>query len=446
MSDHLPHARAHCAPTDTGVLPSPQWAVGAPRPLLALALALSLVASMSLGMLGAPAAADFDDRRGGPVRLPAEPSGVVLESLRPNLVAHYDFEHPVPGDPATEQDLGFSGTPLWLVNGGAEMRVPDGAYPASAFSMQTQPQPGDSTDWKAGIFDADGVESLNAFNAASEITLMGWFKMTGDHPSPGYGAAGFSGILSGDSEGHLVRALIELITVDGELRLVALGNRIDGGTAQIFAAEEDWRDLVPRGEWVHLAATFDYDNGTMELYRNGEPLEGFYTEPGDPWEVDGPGPHTTSPTDPTGIKIGGSYPQSTVDRNPCDCRMDDLMFIDRVVTADEMREQYERFLQAPTPATTAQAGSIVPVELELPGGYAADQLTMTSTEVSCETGQAIGDSAKAATPGSTGVSSARGGDVHRFRWQTDADWSQTCRRLFVTVDDGSTYSSLLHFR
>jgi hypothetical protein len=123
----------------------------------------------------------------GPVVLPPDPSPVVIPSLAPNLVAHYDFEHPVPGDPAQEVDLGFSGTDLWLVNGGADMRVQDGAYPASTYSLQTRQVnpvfPPSHEDWKAGVYDADGVASLNAFNEVQGITIMGWFKQTGSNPN-----------------------------------------------------------------------------------------------------------------------------------------------------------------------------------------------------------------------------------------------------------------------
>ncbi|MGH3877287.1 MAG: hypothetical protein ACRDSK_09665 [Actinophytocola sp.] len=34
----------------------------------------------------------------------------VFPSLRPNLVAYYDFEHPAHGNPAVERDLGRSHT------------------------------------------------------------------------------------------------------------------------------------------------------------------------------------------------------------------------------------------------------------------------------------------------------------------------------------------------
>jgi hypothetical protein len=239
------------------------------------------------------------------------------------------------------------------------MRVRDGAYPASTFSLQTRqidPTVAGNDDWKAGMYSATGVPTLHAFSGVTEITIMGWFKMTGANPSPNsntadpndfFGAVGLAGILSGDSDGHAVRALLEVINVSGTPRLVALGRRVDGSTSQTFAAHEDWQTLLPRDEWVFLGATFDFDNGTMALYRNGRPLAGFYTLPGDPWGViGGPEPDVTSATDPRGIKIGGSFPQNTRETNPCNCRMDSLMFLNRVATQEEMRQQYRLHLRS----------------------------------------------------------------------------------------------------
>ena len=69
-------------------------------------------------------------------------------------------------------------------------------------------------------------------------------------------------------------------------------------------------------------------------------MDGFYTRTDDPWLVSGPGPHVTTASDPRGIKIGGSFPQDAPERNPCDCRMDGLMFLDSVVSASDVRRQY----------------------------------------------------------------------------------------------------------
>jgi hypothetical protein len=281
----------------------------------------------------------------------------VLPTLRRNLVAYYDFEHPRPGDPTVERDRGFSGTDIRLINGGASMRVRDGAFPGSRYSIQTKqvnPTTTGNDDWKAGVYSATGVPTLHAFNAVREASIMGWFKVTGPNPNPNtttpdpadyFDAVGLAGVLSGDSQGHNVRALLEVISVSGQLRVVALGRRIDTGSSQTFAANEDWQSVLPRDTWVFLAATFDFDNATMRLYKNGRPLDGFYSVAGDPWAVSGePEPDLTSATDPSGIKIGGSFPQNTQERNPCNCRMDSLMFLNRVVTPWEVRLQYHRAL------------------------------------------------------------------------------------------------------
>ncbi|GHH30396.1 hypothetical protein [Lentzea cavernae] len=299
------------------------------------AAVLGLVALFGVG-LAAPAQATF---------------GPVLPSLTRNLVSYYDFEHPVRGDNALEQDRGRSGTPLQLINGGAGMRVRDGAFSRNALQLgQINPATAGNDDWKAGLYSETGVPTLKAFNGARQTSIMGWVKMSGQNPAPNsntpdpddlYGAIGLAGVLTGDSNGHAVRALLELIQVDGELKLVALARRLDGGDSQTFAATEQWQKLLPQNEWVFLAATFDFDTGAMALYRDGKPLEGRYVAAGDPWKLEGdPEPDLASATDPRGYKIGGSYPQNTRENNPCTCRMDGLMFLDRAVHPWEVTLQH----------------------------------------------------------------------------------------------------------
>lgn len=283
-------------------------------------------------------------------------STVVLPALTNNLVCHYDFDHPVETDATRESDLGYSKTTLHLVNGGASMRIEDAAYPGAGQSMQTQqvnPAVNGNDDWKAGVFDANGVESLDAFSSVRGTTLMGWAKPTGMNPSPNtmtaepgdtYNAVGLFGVLSGTSDGHAVRALLEVIKVSGTPRLVALGRRDDGGNSLILAADDDWQLLIPANKWTHLAATFDFDNGEMALYRNGKPLPATYTANNDSWRVSGdPEPDVTSSSNPAGIKIGGSFPQNTAEKNAFNGRFDDLMCLDRALTAAEVRQQFEHF-------------------------------------------------------------------------------------------------------
>ena len=210
-----------------------------------------------------------------PVRQDVEPS------LADDVVAAYDFEHPFAANDSYEVDQGPSRTLIRLVNGGEQMRVDDGAYPGSnnALQLHSTAESPTGTPWKAGVYesDSDGVASLSRFAGAEGITVMGWFKMGGTNPTAGFNAIGLAGVLAGNSDGHGVRALLELINVNGELKLVALGRRLDTGSSQTFAATAHWQELLPDGEWVHLAATFDYTAGTMALYRNGQAVDGFYT-------------------------------------------------------------------------------------------------------------------------------------------------------------------------
>lgn len=289
---------------------------------------------------------------------PIQGSDDACSSLGPNLQVCYDFEHPVLDEPDRELDRGLSGTDLSLINGGPLMRVqavPDDASPSALELAQIDPANAGNDDWKAGVFDVNGVESLSAFSAAQGTTLLAWVEMSGDtpalnsntpEPEDRYNAIGLVGLLSGDSDGHGVRALLELIQVEGTLRLVALGRRIDGERSQTFAASEDWRALLPVGQWVHLAASFDFSTGSLNLYRNGEPIAGAYTATDDPWTLAGGGDLRTSPTNPRGIKIGGSFPQNTREMNPCPCKMDDVMLLDRVVTELEINDEYHRALSA----------------------------------------------------------------------------------------------------
>lgn len=280
---------------------------------------------------------------------PATPG--VLPSVAPNLVAYYDFEHP--GSGATELDQGRSGTSINLINGGTAMRVAGGAYPGSTNSLRLQqirPTVNSNDDWKAGHWSSSGVTSLNAFSHVQAITIMGWFKLTGTNPSPNsntssttdfYGGVALAGVLSGDSDGHKVRALIEVFGVSGKLRLVVLGRRLDSQDHQVFAANEDWHTILPQNTWVFLAATLNYNTGAMALYKNGVAVPGFLGVSGDPWAVHGGGgPFFTSATNPRGIKIGGGFPQNTREDNPCNCDADAVMFLNREATASEIAQQY----------------------------------------------------------------------------------------------------------
>jgi len=298
------------------------------------------------------------------VLAPTAEAADVAPDLASSLTAYYDFEHPNAGNAALELDQGLSGTTLTLVNGGAAMRTADGAWWGSQTSIQTQQLDGaPNDDWKAGVYTGPGVPTLASFASTAGATIMGWVKPTGTNPnlntntanpSDFYNAVGLMGVLSGNSNGHDVRALLEIIDVSGTLRLVALGRRVDGASSLTFAASTDWHDLLPLNQWTHIAATFDFDNGRMALYRNGVALAGSYTSAADAWNViGGAEPDLTSATNPSGIKIGGSYPQDTQEFNAFHGRFDDLMFFNRSLSAADIAAQFEVFAPIPEPQTYA---------------------------------------------------------------------------------------------
>lgn len=286
----------------------------------------------------------------------SQPPAEVFPGIASAVVHHYDFEHPDVADPKKEQDIGRADarTPLQLVNGGAAMRTADGAFPGSKTSLQlkqVRPNNKGNDDWKAGVYNARGVASLKAFNKVRGISIMTWVKITGEAPARNsnssgtgdfYGAIGFAGILSGDSDGHAARALLETENHNGAMRLIALARRVDGSDKQFWVSNAEWKTLVPPGRWVFLAGTFDFDTGAVGLYVDGKPVDGYYAVKGDPWKIVGPPePDFASATNPRGIKVGGSHPANTKETNACNCRMDGLMFLDRAVTAEEVRGQYE---------------------------------------------------------------------------------------------------------
>lgn len=279
----------------------------------------------------------------------------VLPALQPHLVNHYTFDDPLDGSTrnGVQLDLGLDATPIYLLNGAPT--IADPAWGGSRRALETR-QIGDvpgNDDWKAGVkFDSSEESSLSGTNHVSGISLMGWFKPLGDvfdNPSPDtntvfpfdrFGAFGLFGLLRGDEElestdGHAVRALLEVINN----RVVGLGRRLDyqedSGSAQSVAP---WYEVLPPNQWTHLTATFDFDQAVVRLYRNGGLIETEDDEL-DNWEttddVD-----TTSATNAGGIKIGGSFPDNSLERNPFNGRFDELMTFNRALTSEAVLAQF----------------------------------------------------------------------------------------------------------
>jgi hypothetical protein len=286
--------------------------------------------------------------------LPSVATGAVLGSLAPVLINHYTFDYPLSADPnaSIELDLGSDATNIQLLNGAP--RVSDGAWWGSHYSLETgQRHTAANDDWKAGVmFQSSATSTLVGTNRVTGASIMGWFKPLGDvanNPSPNtntedpddyYNSFGLAGLLRGDSntdglDGHGVRALIEVING----KVTGLGRRLDSqvGSGQRESLD-DWHVVAPPGVWTHLTATFDFDHGTIDLYKNGLPLAASPANTS-AWNVNN-NTNRTSTSNAGGIKIGGSYPDNSQEFNPFNGRIDELMFFKKTLTASEVAAQF----------------------------------------------------------------------------------------------------------
>jgi hypothetical protein len=122
-------------------------------------------------------------------------------------------------------------------------------------------------------------------------------------------------------------------------KVTGLGRRLDEqiGSGQ-RASLDDWEEVMPPGTWTHLAATFDFNRGRILLYKNGV-LLAMSNNSVDSWDTTGQTDYTSS-SNAGGIKIGGSYPDNSQERNPFNGRIDELMFFNKTLTAEEVADQF----------------------------------------------------------------------------------------------------------
>jgi hypothetical protein len=288
---------------------------------------------------------------------PPHSRGDVLPALAPFLRNHYSFDAPSGGDiqSSVELDQGLDTTNIHLFNG--VPRVADGAWRGSAYSLETaQRNSGPNDDWKAGVmFTNSAASTLVGTKQVTGVSIMGWFKPLGtiaDNPSPNtntpaeddyYNAFGLVGFLRGDAvtgggtDGHTARALLEVISG----KVTGLGRRLDGQTGSASKQSlDDWHVVMPPGRWTHLAVSFGFEVGSIDLYKNGLPLaSGAMTSLGN-WQLT-PGVDRTSNTAAGGIKLAGSYPDNSQEFNPFNGRSDEIMMFNKALTAAEVLAQFQ---------------------------------------------------------------------------------------------------------
>ena len=100
-------------------------------------------------------------------------------------------------------------------------------------------------------------------------------------------------------------------------------------------------------------------------------------------------------------------------------------------------------LTAPAGKSRGQAGSAVPIWFSLGGVSDLSAIQeLTSLAVSCDTGEALSSPSAIAM---NGRASYEDGRFHLV-WKTDKSWAGTCRRLRVTLSDGTTHIATFSFR
>ncbi len=110
---------------------------------------------------------------------------------------------------------------------------------------------------------------------------------------------------------------------------------------------------MPPNQWTHLAATFNFETGEIALYKNGKPLAQYTQRNVASWTWKAGEKHVSSNTAAGGIKIAGSYPDNSQEKNPFNGRIDELMFFNKALTAEEVAGQYK--LISPATASTGPA-------------------------------------------------------------------------------------------
>ncbi|HKG13177.1 MAG TPA: PxKF domain-containing protein [Pyrinomonadaceae bacterium] len=96
-----------------------------------------------------------------------------------------------------------------------------------------------------------------------------------------------------------------------------------------------------------------------------------------------------------------------------------------------------------------KAGLGVPVKFSLAGNQGLGIFAAgypTSIAIDCNSGTSIVPLEETVTAGSSSLSYDASSDRYIYVWKTQSEWKSTCRRLDVTLIDGTTHSALFKFK
>lgn len=98
---------------------------------------------------------------------------------------------------------------------------------------------------------------------------------------------------------------------------------------------------------------------------------------------------------------------------------------------------------------TVRAGRSIPVKFSLSGNQGLAIFaphSPASQTVACVGGAPTGAAAATGAAGGSALTYDAATDQYTYVWKTDRAWSGTCRRLLVTLSDGSTHEALFRFK
>lgn len=98
---------------------------------------------------------------------------------------------------------------------------------------------------------------------------------------------------------------------------------------------------------------------------------------------------------------------------------------------------------------TMQAGRAVPLKFGLGGNYGLSIMASgspSSVQVNCNTQDAVDEVEVTSAAGSSTLTYDATSGLYTYVWKTEKSWAGTCRRLSLTLDDGSLHQALFRFR
>jgi uncharacterized repeat protein (TIGR01451 family) len=98
---------------------------------------------------------------------------------------------------------------------------------------------------------------------------------------------------------------------------------------------------------------------------------------------------------------------------------------------------------------TVQAGKAIPVKFSLSGNKGLNIFvvgTPDSQQIACDSGAPVAEIEDTVNAGSSSLSYDATTDQYIYVWKTSNSWAGTCRKLIITLNDGTTHIAYFKFR